>query len=89
MHRLVTVFILLSFCFLAATTSTQQRDATHGRDAEPDYDRVFAQDVVKRLDISVTAAERSSMGISIALLLCTTPTVRVPALMEVVVVQAF
>jgi spore coat protein CotH len=32
-------------------------DDTHGRDATPDYDRVFAQDVVKRLDLRVTAAD--------------------------------
>ena len=57
MHRLRALFILLSFSLLAATTSTQQQDATHGRDAEPDYDRVFAEDVVKRLDISVTPAD--------------------------------
>lgn len=30
---------------------------THGRDATPDYDRVFAPDVVKRLDIRVAAAD--------------------------------
>jgi spore coat protein H len=32
-------------------------DDTHGRDAPPDYDRVFAQDVVNRLDIRVAAAD--------------------------------
>ncbi len=32
-------------------------DATHGRDAEPDYARVFAPDRVSRLDISVTASD--------------------------------
>src|SRR5688572_20377798 len=32
-------------------------DGTHGREATPDYARVFAQDVVKRLDIAVTAAD--------------------------------
>ena len=32
-------------------------DDTHGRNALPDYDRVFAQDVVKRLDIQVTPAD--------------------------------
>jgi hypothetical protein len=35
----------------------RQDEATHGRDATPDYDRVFAQDVVKRLDIQVTSAD--------------------------------
>ncbi len=32
-------------------------DDTHGRDAVPDYGRVFAQDEVKRLDIRVSAAD--------------------------------
>jgi len=32
-------------------------DDTHGRDAVPDYARVFAQDTIKRLDIHVTAAD--------------------------------
>ncbi len=32
-------------------------DNTHGRDATPDYARVFSQDTVKRLDIRVTAAD--------------------------------
>ena len=58
MRRLPAVVILLSLGLLASTTArTQQRDATHGRDAEPDYARVFAQDVVTRLDIRVTAAD--------------------------------
>jgi hypothetical protein len=57
-RRLPAVFALLSLALLASTTArTQQRDATHGRDAEPDYARVFAQDAVKRLDIRVTAAD--------------------------------
>jgi spore coat protein CotH len=33
-----------------------QGDDTHGRDAVPDYARVFAQDTVKRLDVQVAAA---------------------------------
>ncbi len=32
-------------------------DDTHGRDAEPDYARVFASDHVSRLDIDVTSAD--------------------------------
>lgn len=32
-------------------------DGTHGREATPDYGRVFAQDTVKRLDIRVSAAD--------------------------------
>lgn len=32
-------------------------DDTHGRDAVPDYARVFAQDSVKRLDMQVTASD--------------------------------
>ncbi len=34
-----------------------QSGDTHGREAEPDYTRVFAQDSVKRLDIQVTPAD--------------------------------
>jgi spore coat protein CotH len=42
----------------AGAGGSQGRDEdTHGRDATPDYARVFAQDVVKRLDIVVTAAD--------------------------------
>ena len=42
----------------AVAGETQRRDEdTHGREATPDYARVFAQDVVKRLDIQVTAAD--------------------------------
>lgn len=58
MRRLSAVVFLLSLGLLPSMTArTQQRDATHGRDAEPDYARVFAEDVVKRLDIRVTAAD--------------------------------
>ena len=42
---------------LAGSTQLAWRDETHGRNAEPDYDRVFAQDVVKRLDIRIAPAE--------------------------------
>jgi spore coat protein CotH len=52
------VFLLVSLALLPWTTAfTQRRDDTHGRDAEPDYARVFAQDVVRRLDIRVTPAD--------------------------------
>ena len=40
----------------AVRAETQDRD-THGRDAVPDYARVFAQDTVKRLDMRVTASD--------------------------------
>ena len=40
---------------LAGSTQLAWRD--HGRDAQPDYDRVFAQDVVRRLDIRIAPAE--------------------------------
>lgn len=42
---------------VARPTSQARSEETHGRDAKPDYDRVFAQDTVKRLDIRVTAAD--------------------------------
>lgn len=32
-------------------------DATHGNDAEPDYEIVFPQDRVNRIDITLTAAD--------------------------------
>lgn len=32
-------------------------DATHGRDAVPDYDLVFSADRVNRLDVTVSAAD--------------------------------
>ena len=60
MRRLpaIAVFVICSVSVFASTTArSQQRDETHGRNAEPDYARVFAQDVVKRLDVRVTAAD--------------------------------
>ena len=58
MRRLLPILVVLSLSLVASTAArTQQRAETHGRDAEPDYARVFAQDVIKRLDIRVTAAD--------------------------------
>lgn len=52
------VFVLSVGLISSRAGAPQQRDeATHGRDATPDYARVFAQDVVKRLDIRVTAVD--------------------------------
>jgi spore coat protein CotH len=51
-------FVMVCLGLLAASPASQGRSAeTHGRDAKPDYDRVFAQDTVKRLDILITAAD--------------------------------
>src|SRR5688572_27133880 len=41
----------------APATTPQWRDETHGRDAEPDYERVFGQEEVKRLDLRIAAAD--------------------------------
>ena len=60
MPRALTVagFVMLCLGLLVARPASQARSAdTHGRNAKPDYDRVFAQDTVKRLDIRVTAAD--------------------------------
>ena len=61
MHRLLAVagvFVLYLGLASAGAGDPQGRDEdTHGREATPDYARVFAQDVVKRLDIVVTAAD--------------------------------
>ena len=52
------VFVLFLGLVSAGAGDPQQREEdTHGRAATPDYARVFAQDVVKRLDIRVTAAD--------------------------------
>lgn len=52
------VFVLvLSLAVPGAGGSQRWEEATHGRTATPDYARVFAQDVVKRLDIRVAAAD--------------------------------
>ena len=42
---------------IAVSGQSGWSDGTHSRNAVPDYDRVFAQDVVKRLDIRVTSAD--------------------------------
>lgn len=61
MRRLSTAaggFVLfLGLASAGAGDSQARNDDTHGRKATPDYARVFAQDVVKRLDITVTAAD--------------------------------
>ena len=61
MNRLLAVagvFVLYLGLASAGAGDPQGRDEdTHGREATPDYARVFAQDVVKRLDIVVTAAD--------------------------------
>ena len=62
MRRLL---VFLASCLLAIEASSNARasrppgwdDATHGRDAVPDYDRVFAADRVNRLDITVSAGD--------------------------------
>ena len=64
MSRALTLVGLVALsCGLAvARPASQSRSAdTHGRDAKPDYDRVFAQDTVKRLDIRVTADDWSRL----------------------------
>ena len=64
MSRDLTIAGLVALCLglSVARPASQSRDAdTHGRDAKPDYDRVFAQDTVKRLDIRVTAADWSRL----------------------------
>lgn len=60
--RLLIAVLALPVLWAGATTSLSvrvqgQNNETHGRDAVPDYARVFAQDTVKRLDIQVAAAD--------------------------------
>src|SRR5688572_57404 len=56
-RRVVTLVGLVAGALGYLTLAPQADDNTHGRDASPDYGRVFAQDTVKRLDIRVTAAD--------------------------------
>lgn len=49
--------LCLGLASAGARDSQGRNEATHGRAATPDYARVFAQDVVKRLDIMVAAAD--------------------------------
>jgi spore coat protein H len=42
---------------LATASGSAQRDDTHGRDAVPDYDRVFNQDTIGRLEIRMAASD--------------------------------
>jgi spore coat protein H len=51
------MFALFLGLVSAGAADPQREEDTHGRTATPDYARVFAQDVVKRLDIRVTAAD--------------------------------
>ena len=61
MRRLSAIAGMFVLCLGLASAGAgdpQRRNKdTHGRDATPDYARVFAQDVVKRLDIVVAAAD--------------------------------
>jgi hypothetical protein len=51
------VVLALGLASAGAGNAQRREEATHGRTATPDYARVFAQDVVKRLDIRVAAAD--------------------------------
>jgi hypothetical protein len=53
----VVFVLLLGIASVRAGDPSRSDDETHGRGATPDYARVFAQDVVKRLDIRVTGAD--------------------------------
>ena len=58
------LLVVLAIAISAHARASRPRgwdDATHGRDAAPDYARVFAADRVKRLDIAVTAADWAAM----------------------------
>ena len=60
--RLLMAVLALLVLWAGATASLVvrvqgQNNDTHGRDAVPDYARVFAQDAVKRLDIQVAASD--------------------------------
>jgi spore coat protein H len=64
-RRLIVTLCLLLIAFAASSIAGASRpsgwdDATHGRDAVPDYDRVFAADRVNRLDITVSASDWSA-----------------------------
>jgi spore coat protein H len=49
--------LLVGLASVKAGVPAQRDEDTHGREATPDYARVFAQDVVKRLDIRVTSTD--------------------------------
>lgn len=62
MRRLLIILCLLLLAIEASSHARASRppgwdDATHGRDAVPDYDRVFAADRMNRLDITVSASD--------------------------------
>jgi spore coat protein CotH len=54
--RLFIIALLTGSAFSAALPRKWE-DATHSRNAVPDYARVFSQDQVKRLDLQVTQAD--------------------------------
>jgi spore coat protein CotH len=49
--------VLILVTTAAVSAQSGWNDDTHSRNANPDYDRVFAQNVVKRLDIRVTSGD--------------------------------
>jgi len=51
------VLAVLSGACVAVAAQQGWRDDTHGRNATPDYGRVFAENTVKRLDIQIAAAD--------------------------------
>ena len=65
MRRLTVILCLLVLAIEASSHARASRpqgwdDATHGREAIPDYERVFAADRVNRLDITVSASDWSA-----------------------------
>jgi len=61
MRWITAALAVACLAFLLPTTSSRvaasNREDTHGRDAEPDYRRVFDQTVVKRLDLKMAASD--------------------------------
>jgi spore coat protein H len=53
----VTLAIVCAWIPASTLGRAADRSATHGRDAEPDYRRVFAQDVVNRIDIRMAPGD--------------------------------
>ena len=56
-NRSTTILLVILSVTVLARAQKGWDDDTHGRDAVPDYSRVFAQDVVKRLDLRIAAAD--------------------------------
>jgi spore coat protein H len=69
-HSPVNRFAVILLAVVAATVfAAAQRawdDDTHGRDALPDYERVFTQNIVKRIDIRVTAGDWERLAADMA-----------------------